>query len=513
MLFSKNYFMRQCLLLILLLFVGELDGQSSLKDGASISYNTNIKIPFEAHSELFIESGYSTHLICSQLDPFHKLPKEWNESIELALKRSSGNIVNEQLSVLQYRSLNYYASIGSETCEALKTALYNLIDGHTSVSYGSLWTHYQSTDDHLNDAGTDVIVWDMYSDNPSGMENEFTFVSEQCGNYQGEGDCYNREHTFPKSWWGGSSSPPQYTDLFTVVPTDGWVNGLRNNYPYGEVINGMQTHISNNGSLLGPTAINIPGYSGSVFEPIDDYKGDLARGYFYMATRYQNVIDSWENNTNESDAVLNGDSYTVFEPWMIDMMINWHTNDPVDQKELDRNDAIFAIQGNRNPFIDHPEYVAAIWSGCDGTGIDSCIYVYTTADNGLGSLRSAVDCATNNDTITFSPDVYDATIELTSDSIEISNNITIAALSTNNITISSLFSQVPVFKINSGAEVSLIGFKIEGTNSSEGAAIDNSGSLILDEMVLIRGTNTSVNSILLNEGGGVIVFRGQTSID
>jgi len=72
-------------------------------------------------------------------------------------------------------SNNYYATIGSETCEDLKDALYDLIDGHTSVSYGSLWTHYQTTDDHLNDAGNEVIVWDMYSDDPDGPENEFTF--------------------------------------------------------------------------------------------------------------------------------------------------------------------------------------------------------------------------------------------------------------------------------------------------------------------------------------------------
>ena len=261
---------------------------------------------------------------------------------------------------------NYYANIGNETCENLKTALHNLIKDHTSVSYNSLWTHYQTTDDHLNDSGNEVIVWDMYSDNPNGSENEFTFVSEQCGTYQSEGDCYNREHTFPKSWWGGSTSPPQYTDIFTVIPADGWINGVRNNNPYGEVQSGTETQITNNGCRLGSSSISIPGYSSSVFEPTDDYKGDLARGYFYMATRYENVIAGWENFTSESDAVLDGTSYQVFEPWMLDMLTNWHNNDPVDQKEIDRNEAIFAIQGNRNPFIDHPEYVASIWGGCTG---------------------------------------------------------------------------------------------------------------------------------------------------
>ena len=263
---------------------------------------------------------------------------------------------------------NYYDGIGNETCDALKTALFNLIDGHTTVSYNSLWTHYQTTDDHLNDAGTEVIVWDMYSDNPSGSENEFTFVAEQCGTYQSEGNCYNREHTFPKSWWGGSTSVPQYTDLFTVLPADGWINGVRNNNPYGEVQSGTETQITNNGSALGSSSTSIPGYSASVFEPIDAYKGDLARGYFYMATRYENGIASWENNTTESNAVLDGTAYPVYEQWMIDMLLTWHNNDPVDLKEIERNEAVYGIQGNRNPFIDHPEYAALIWTSCNGGG-------------------------------------------------------------------------------------------------------------------------------------------------
>ncbi len=265
---------------------------------------------------------------------------------------------------------NYYDGIESEICADLKTALHNLINGHTEVSYASLWTHYQTTDDRLNDSGTATIVWDMYSDNPGGSENEFTFITDQCGTYQGEGDCYNREHTFPRSWWGGSTSVPQYTDIFTVIPADGSVNGTRSNNPYGEVQSGTETTITNNGSALGSSSISIPGYNGSVFEPIDAYKGDLARGYFYMATRYEDVIASWETNSSEVDAVLDGTSYPVFEPWLIDMLISWHNADPVDQKELDRNEAIYGIQGNRNPFIDHPEYVALIWSNC-GTGGDT----------------------------------------------------------------------------------------------------------------------------------------------
>lgn len=261
---------------------------------------------------------------------------------------------------------DYYNVVNGETCAELKTVLHNLIKGHVEYSYANLWTIYQTTDNHINDAGTETIVWDMYSDNPVGSENEFTFVAEQCGTYSSEGDCYNREHSFPKSWWGGSTSVAQYTDIFTVVPVDGWINGVRNNNPYGIVQAGAEAQLTNNGSKLGPSAISIPGYGGNVFEPIDAYKGDLARNYFYMLTRYENEIAAWENNTIESDAVLDGLAYPGMEQWAIDMLIDWHNSDPVSQKEIDRNNAVYSYQLNRNPFIDHPEYVAMIWQGCSG---------------------------------------------------------------------------------------------------------------------------------------------------
>ena len=266
---------------------------------------------------------------------------------------------------------SYYSVVNNQTCEALKTVLHDLIDDHTVSSYSSLWTIYFNTDDRLNDSGNETIVWDMYSDNPIGAENEFSLGSEQCGNFSQEGDCYNREHTFPRSWWGGSTSQPQYSDIFTVIPVDGWINSLRNNFPYGEVLPGGAVQTTANGSELGSSAITIPGYSGNVFEPIDEYKGDLARAYFYMITRYEDVIAAWENNTSESDAVLDGMTYPGMEQWALDMFISWHNMDPVSQKELDRNNDIFTYQNNRNPFIDHPEYVDLIWGSCSSSDTEA----------------------------------------------------------------------------------------------------------------------------------------------
>src|SRR3989339_163737 len=242
----------------------------------------------------------------------------------------------------------YYTNASGLCGEDLKTALYNIIKGHTSVTYTTLWTSFKTTDDR-----SDGKVWDMYSNI------SYTFTTDQCGTYSGEGDCYNREHSFPKSWFNDAT--PMYTDLFHLYPTDGYVNGRRSNYPFGEVTS--PTYTSGNGSKLGPCS--YPGYTGTVFEPIDEYKGDFARTYFYMVTRYENLVASWETNSTEVDAILDGTSFPSFEIWFLNMLVEWNAADPVSQKEIDRNEAVYVIQKNRNPFIDHPEYIDAIWvSGC-----------------------------------------------------------------------------------------------------------------------------------------------------
>jgi endonuclease I len=198
----------------------------------------------------------------------------------------------------------------------------------------------------------------MYSEKPNGSDSyNYTAVSDQCGNYSGEGGCYNREHSFPKSWFGGTIEPMN-SDVHHIYATDGYVNSKRSNFPFGEVASASFT--STNGSKLGSAASSL-NYSGTVFEPIDEFKGDFARAYFYMATRYENVIGTWQTKTTSSNAVLNGSSNQVFESWVVAMLLDWHNSDPVSQMELDRNQAAFEFQGNRNPYIDHPEFVEMIW--------------------------------------------------------------------------------------------------------------------------------------------------------
>ncbi|MBH0057712.1 endonuclease [Pseudoalteromonas sp. SWXJZ94C] len=251
----------------------------------------------------------------------------------------------------------YYVTTQGLTGYTLKTELYNIIKDHNAQGYSAIWNFYDSSarDKYFEN---DNSILDMYSEKPNGTDSyNYTAVSDQCGTYNSEADCYNREHSFPKSWFGGTVEPMN-SDVHHIYATDGYVNSKRSNYPFGEVASASFT--STNGSKVGSAASSL-NYSGTVFEPIDEFKGDFARAYFYMATRYENVIGNWQNITTSSNAVLNGSSNQVFESWVVTMLLNWHNSDPVSQMELDRNQAAFEFQGNRNPYIDHPEFVEMIW--------------------------------------------------------------------------------------------------------------------------------------------------------
>ncbi len=239
----------------------------------------------------------------------------------------------------------YYDPASGKTGVALQAALHNIIKGHNSVSYSALYSYFKTTDVKPGN-----VVWDMYSDVPGGTPSYvYHYTSgDECGNYSGEGDCYNREHSWPNSWFGGEVYP-MYSDMFHLYPTDGYVNNRRSNYPYGDV--SAATWTSTNGCKVGNCS--SPGYSGTVFEPIDEYKGDFARTYFYMSTRYYTEDSGWPGSPQTTGSQL--------KPWALALMLQWGGDDPVSTKETDRNNLIYGIQNNRNPFIDHPEYANLIW--------------------------------------------------------------------------------------------------------------------------------------------------------
>lgn len=234
----------------------------------------------------------------------------------------------------------YYSSANGKNTGNLRTALQSITsNGTTDVGYSGLWTAYATTDVDANGK-----IWDMYSNY------HFTVGTNQCGTYSKEGDCYNREHSSPQSWFNSAS--PMVSDLFNVYPTDGKVNGMRANYPYGEV--GSATYTSENGCKLGTSS--FAGYTDIVFEPIDEYKGDFARTYFYMATRYASVCQSWSSGAN----VVYG-SNLGFSTYAMNLFLKWSRQDPVSAKEIARNEAVYGIQNNRNPFIDNPGLEEYIW--------------------------------------------------------------------------------------------------------------------------------------------------------
>jgi len=293
----------------------------------------------------------------------------------------------------------YYDSADGKTGYQLKTEAYNIIKGHNDRGYSALWTLYASSDiltpSETNSGKSTNIIWDMYSNNPNGT-NPYEYVvgsDQNGGSSSGEGDNYNREHSFPKSWFG--KARPMVNDGHHIVPTDTRVNSKRGSYPYSEV---NATWTSQNGSKVGTSTVE--GFSGTAFEPIDEYKGDFARIYFYMATRYEDRISSW------SSVILDGSSDHVFVDWQLELLKKWNAQDPISQKEIDRNNAVYTYQGNRNPFVDNPSWVTEIWGSASGNFFQFSSTPVTTGTVSVEYLYDIVVSDVNNP---------DATITITSE--------------------------------------------------------------------------------------------------
>ena len=239
----------------------------------------------------------------------------------------------------------YYNSIDGKSGDALKSALRTLSDGHAVITYNTkTWGAFEKTDVRTFKGKT--IWWDMYSNNIV---------------YTAEHGSMNIEHAVANSWWGGKNgSTAAYSDLFVLNPSDAVANGKKGDYPPGEVVD---ARILDNGLFkVGTPALGQGGGSASVFEPADEYKGDFARAYFYIFTGYDN-LSTWKAETQYIyDAACN------LKPWAVEMLLKWHREDPVDSKEISRNEEIFKLQNNRNPFIDYPELAEYLWGNKAGQG-------------------------------------------------------------------------------------------------------------------------------------------------
>ena len=285
-----------------------------------------------------------------------------------------------------------YYSTATGSGYTLKTQLFNIIStGTTDPGYSGLYTTYLTSDVDLY-YENDGSLLDMYTENPTGSECFFTYGTNQDDGTGGTAECqkYNREHIIPQSVF--SSATPMYSDAHFVVPSDKYVNAQRGNFPFGRVQTATNTYT--NGSKRGNNLNSgySAGYTNTVFEPIDEFKGDIARMYFYFITRYEDQVSGWSYD------MFNNTSNQVLTNTFLKILLTWHINDPVSTREINRNDAIYARQGNRNPFIDHPEYVCQIYpTQCAPLSIESfdnldSITIYPNpSTNGTFSISTIVE--------------------------------------------------------------------------------------------------------------------------
>jgi endonuclease I len=260
----------------------------------------------------------------------------------------------------------YYDGTAGLTGYALKSKLHDIIAAkNINWHYGDLTNYYNQTDldkyyDH--DATNTTILLDMYSEIPTGPDSYEYTTANIIGSAGAEGLGWNREHMMPQSTF--YSNYPMYSDLFYVVPTDARINQLRSNYPYG-IVGSTIYYTFSNTSRIGNCAIPGMTYTGRVYEPINEFKGDVARSILYFAVRYEGKLGTFNFNNSANPASdtnpLDGTEERSFDPAYITMLLQWSTQDPVSQKEIDRNNAVYNLQKNRNPFIDNPAWISAIW--------------------------------------------------------------------------------------------------------------------------------------------------------
>lgn len=232
----------------------------------------------------------------------------------------------------------YYRTLNGKSEAALKTAIYELLKDHSLVSsYTNLPKYFANTDVY---PGTNQW-WDMYS-------NDVRYAPSFSG--------LNREHSFPKSWWGGGTDTPAYVDLNHLYPSEMKANTAKSNYPLGVV---ATASFDNGCSKVGTPTTGQGGGASKVFEPDDRYKGDLARAYFYMVCCYQNL--TWKYTY-----MVQQNTYPTLNSWSINLLMKWHRDDPPSEKEFYRNEEVYKVQNNRNPFIDYPELAEYLWGNKKG---------------------------------------------------------------------------------------------------------------------------------------------------
>ncbi|MFF2596340.1 endonuclease [Priestia megaterium] len=227
---------------------------------------------------------------------------------------------------------DYYRTAAEKTGNSLKTELHNIIDHHTELSYSAVWEALKKTDEDPANANNVILL--------------YTGCSQAKGTNGGGVDDWNREHVWAKSHGDFGTAMGPGTDLHHLRPTDVSVNSTRGNLDFD---NGGTEHSEALGNY----------FDSDSWEPRDEVKGDVARMLFYMAVRYEGDV------SDEPDLELNNTVNNGTAPYhgKLSVLLQWNAQDPVDDRERRRNDIIYSdYQHNRNPFIDHPEWVNEIWN-------------------------------------------------------------------------------------------------------------------------------------------------------
>jgi endonuclease I len=332
-----------------------------------------------------------------------------------------------------------YYNTATGTGYALKTQLFNIIKVSIDRGYSDLYITYLTSDkDFFYE--NDGTMLDVYSENPTGSECEFNYGTGQDDGTLGNNECerYNREHLIPQSVF--SSATPMYSDAHFVLPSDKHVNGQRGNLPFGKV--NVANWTSTNGSKRGSNLNSgySAGYTGVVFEPIDEFKGDIARCLLYFATRYENLVAGYSYD------MFNGTTNQVFAQPFLNILLTWNALDPVSPREIARNNAIGtnARQRNRNPFIDNNSYVTSIWGAPLGVSSFEVLNAVRIFPN-----------PTNTNTITISSVASLDEVQLISINGQIIQDIKNPSMQDNNYIIDNLTSGFYFLKITSN-ETSII---------------------------------------------------------
>ena len=340
----------------------------------------------------------------------------------------------------------FYDGINGKQDAELKTTLSLLVRGGERYDYGVTTYHTSSNPPEWEKGDlkaygtwqalpfTDYLpggqVWDMYS-------NSTRYYPNRLGD---SGCSLNIEHCLPKSWWGGTVNEA-YKDLYNLNPSDQRANSQKSNYAPGHVTKGDKF---DNGSFRMAKA-NTSGYGYICWEPAEEYRGDFARAYFYMATAYEYL--EW---TAYPDYISNA-SYLMFSEPIQQVLLDWHRPDPVSDNECCRMDYISDIQGNRNPFIDYPELVEYIWGDKKGQAVD------------LNALTCAFEpgLCINEEPLPELEDIYDIIINLPAITAAYINAI--PGGSANSGIQSNGNASITMGKSSTDGEISFTGFSLTDT--------------------------------------------------